>query len=61
MNSSKTGKFLGIPYDLRKPTLKRAKSRWWNHEEKRFFTPKAFGWGYDFNLYRLVHPFKKYN
>jgi hypothetical protein len=60
-NRAKTGKLLGMPYDFRKPSLARIKSRWWNPNEKRFFTPKAFGWGYDFNLYRLAHPFKKYN
>ena len=35
----KTGKFLGIPYDLRRPTLARLKSRWWNPEEPRLFPP----------------------
>jgi hypothetical protein len=55
----KVGSFLGIPYDWRKLSLVRLKSRWWNPNDPRFLTPKAFGWGYDFNLYRLFHPFKK--
>ena len=47
------GKFLGIPHDWRRPTLARIKSRWWNPDDPRLFTPKAFGWGYDINLARL--------
>ncbi|WP_330183740.1 hypothetical protein OHB26_09000 [Nocardia sp. NBC_01503] len=47
------GKFLGVPYDWRRPTWDRVKSRWWNPDEPKFLTPKSFGWGYDFNLYRI--------
>jgi hypothetical protein len=54
MGMEKTGKFLGVPYDLRRPTLARAKQRWWNPDEPRLFTPKTFGWGYDINLARLL-------
>ena len=50
MNEKRTGKFLGLPYDLRRPTVARLKSRWWNREDHRIFTPKTFGWGYDINL-----------
>ncbi|WP_037064621.1 DUF5808 domain-containing protein [Pseudonocardia acaciae] len=49
------GKALGMPYDFRRPTVARFRARWWNPEEPRLFTPKAFGWGYDMNLYRLFH------
>jgi uncharacterized membrane protein len=52
---SRTGHFLRIPYDWRRPTLARIKQRWWNPDDPRFFTPKAYGWGYDFNLARLFH------
>jgi hypothetical protein len=45
-----TGKFLGVPYDWRRPTVARVKSRWWNGDDGRIFTPKSFGWGYDVNL-----------
>ena len=47
---AKTGKFLGVPYDWRRPTLARAKSRWWNYDDHTIFTPKTYGWGYDVNL-----------
>lgn len=50
---SKTGKFLGIPYDWRRPTVARLKSRWWNPKDRRLFTPKTWGWGFDINLARL--------
>lgn len=54
-----TGSFLGIPYDWRRPTAARTRSRWWNAEDPRVFTPKVFGWGYDLNLYRILHPLKR--
>jgi len=50
---AKTGKFLGVPYDWRRPTLARAKSRLWNPSEPRLLVPKTFGWGYDVNFARL--------
>jgi uncharacterized protein DUF5808 len=49
------GKLLGIPYDMRRPTSARILARMWNPEEPRLFPPKAFGWGYSINLYRLSH------
>ena len=49
-NQKRTGTFLGMPYDLRPPTVERFKSRWWNKEDRHIFTPKTFGWGYDVNL-----------
>jgi Family of unknown function (DUF5808) len=45
----RTGKFLGMPYDFRRPTRERLRSRLWNKDD-RIFTPKAFGWGWDINL-----------
>jgi hypothetical protein len=49
----KTGTFLGMPYDWRRPTKARIKRRLWNPNESRVFVPKAFGWGYDINFARL--------
>jgi Family of unknown function (DUF5808) len=49
------GKWLGVPYDWRRPTKARFKARWWNPDDHRVFTPRAFGWGYDVNLHRLLH------
>ena len=51
----RTGTFLGIPYDWRRPTRARFKQRMWNPDEPRVVTPRAWGWGYDVNLHRLFH------
>jgi hypothetical protein len=50
-----TGELLGMPYDVRRPTAARVKSRIWNSDDPRMFPPKAFGWGYTINFYWLVH------
>jgi hypothetical protein len=43
-----------MPYDWRRPTVRRVKSRWWNPKDPRLFTPKSFGWGWDINFARLL-------
>ncbi len=53
-----TGELLGVPYDVRKPTAARVKSRMWNPDDRRMFPPKVFGWGWTINAYWLVHPGK---
>jgi hypothetical protein len=50
------GRLAKMPYDLREPTLERVQARTWNPQDRRLFTPKAFGWGYDINFYWLAHP-----
>jgi hypothetical protein len=50
----KTGKFLGVSYDWRRPTVARYKSRLWTPSDSRIFVPRAFGWGYDVNVARLL-------
>ena len=50
------GHFAGIPYDWRPLTMKRVRARWWNPDDRRLFTPKSFGWGYDLNFYWVAHP-----
>jgi uncharacterized membrane protein len=52
-------KAAGLPVDFSQPTVERWKSRAWNPDDHRLFTPKTFGWGYGINFYRLVHPFKR--
>jgi hypothetical protein len=49
-------RLLGVPYDFRRPTVQRARSRMWNRDDPHLLTPKTFGWGYDVNLYWLTHP-----
>jgi uncharacterized membrane protein len=43
-----------MPYDWRRPTVERTKSRLWNPAEPRLFVPKVFGWGLDVNFARLL-------
>lgn len=57
--NQKVGTFAAVPYDWRKPTKQRFKARMWNPNESRVITPRAWGWGYDVNWYRVLHPFKK--
>jgi hypothetical protein len=49
-----TGTLLGVPYDWRRPTVARVRSRLWNPEEPRLFTPRVFGMGWDINFARLL-------
>ena len=50
----KTGTILGMPYDWRRPTIARAKSRLWNPSEPSLFVPRVFGIGWDINFARLL-------
>jgi hypothetical protein len=54
MARRRQGTFLGVPYDWRKPTWRRVKSRWWNPKDPRLFVPRAFGWGWDINVARML-------
>ena len=49
----KTGRFLGMPFDWRRPTVDKIKREAWNPKSRRLFVPKAFGWGYSVNFARL--------
>ena len=48
------GVVLGVPYDLRRPTLQRVMQAVWNPQDPRLFTPRAFGIGWTVNLHRLL-------
>jgi hypothetical protein len=50
----KTGRFLGMPYDWRRPTVARTKERLWNPADPRLFVPRVYGWGWDLNFARLL-------
>jgi hypothetical protein len=47
------GRILGIPYDFRRPSWSKVKSHYWNPDDERIFIPRAFGIGWDVNLYRF--------
>ena len=48
------GRFLGLPYDFRRPTWQRLTERVWNANDRHLFMPKLFGWGYTINLYEAA-------
>lgn len=49
------GKLGFLPYDLRRPTLQRARSRWWNPEDPHLVVPRVFGVGWTLNLAQVAH------
>jgi hypothetical protein len=48
--SRRPRRFLGLPYDWRRPTARRMRAEIWNTDDPRLFVPKSFGWGYGVNL-----------
>lgn len=47
------GRVAAVPYDLRPPTIGRIRAAWWNPDDPRLFTPRAFGVGWALNLARV--------
>ena len=43
-----------VPYELRVPTLDRAKERLWNPDAERVMGPRVFGVGWTVNLGKVV-------
>lgn len=54
MSMSKQGKFLGVPFDWRRPTVARFKSRVWDPKNPKLIVPRVYGWGYTINFARLL-------
>jgi hypothetical protein len=54
MRPAKTGSFLRLPYDWRRPTWACVKVRVWNADDPRILTPKSFGWGLTINVHALL-------
>ncbi len=50
----KRGRFLGLPYDWRRPTPERLRRGIWDPEGRRVLIPKVYGWGYGINLHEVV-------
>ena len=48
-----------VPYDLRVPTMARAKERVWNPDDERVFMPTIFGVGWTINLASLPSMLKR--
>jgi hypothetical protein len=53
MSERRQGRFLGFPYDWRKPSATRIRKRAWDPDESRILVPKSFGWGYGLNFAAL--------
>ena len=51
------GKFPGVPFEFRFPTLGRIRERWWNADDSRVFTPHVFGVGWSLNAYQVLRRF----
>lgn len=51
-------KIFGIPYDFSRPSIAKVKTRYWNQQDNRLFTPKVYGTGWTFNFYWFVHPIR---
>lgn len=47
------GRVLGVPYDFRLPTIRRARERLWNSHDERVLVPHVWGVGWTINLYQL--------
>jgi hypothetical protein len=47
------GRILGVPYDFRRPTVRRVKRTWWAPRDSSVIKPRAFGLGWDVNLGRV--------
>jgi hypothetical protein len=54
MREEKTGTFLGLPYDWRRPSWARLKASVWNVHDPRILPPKVYGWGLGLNLHALL-------
>lgn len=57
MSHDRRGRFLGIPYDWRRPTAQRSRERMWNPDDRRVIVPRAYGWGYSVNFAALLRKF----
>ena len=47
------GDLLGIPYDLRRPSVEKVKRSYWSPDDSRVIKPRAVGVGWDVNVGRL--------
>ncbi|MBV9804265.1 MAG: hypothetical protein JO130_13780 [Solirubrobacterales bacterium] len=48
------GRFLGIPYNWRRPTRGEVGRGVWDPSDERIWAPKNYGWGYGINFAALV-------
>lgn len=47
------GRFLGLPYNWKRPTWAELRHTYWDRNERRVLLPKTYGWGLDINFAAL--------
>lgn len=47
------GRFLGMAYNFRMPTVTQLKPQFWDPDDDRLLTPMVFNWGYVTNLHKI--------
>jgi hypothetical protein len=53
------GRFLGIPFDWRRPTAQRLRKGIWDPGNPRVLVPKVYGWGYGINLAAVLRRLRR--
>ncbi len=53
------GRFLGMPYQWRRPQRGDVRRSVWNPDDERVLTPKSVGWGYNLNLHALTRRLRR--
>jgi hypothetical protein len=48
------GRFLGMPYNWKRPKRADAGKGVWDRDDRRILRPKNYGWGYGINFAALV-------
>ena len=54
MARRRQGRYLGMPYDWRRPTRERLRKGFWDPDNPRVLIPKVYGWGYGINFAAIV-------
>jgi hypothetical protein len=54
------GRFVGLPYNWRRPTRDEAGKGVWDPDDRRILTPKNYGWGYGINFAALKRRFTRH-
>jgi hypothetical protein len=48
------GRVAGVPYDFRRPSLRRFREAYWNPNDPRLFTDRVIGVGWAINFAQLI-------
>ncbi len=53
------GRFLGLPYNWRRPRSGELGKGVWDSDDVRILTPKNYGWGYGVNFSALLRRLRR--